>query len=603
MGRVFRHPLVRGLSVYWSLFLAALLLILAADARWAWGYVQTVTPSGVPVQWRQGFKFNVAGNPTNQTGLNDQEVYASVTRSLQRWQAASGGSVEFDYWQGTDRGVYEPSSGYNGLSSVYFASNTSEDSGISPNVLGLTQVWYNADSGEILEADTVLNDRDFVFTTDPTDTSGYGAGSSGFSSGRTRVYVENVLTHELGHSLGLSHSAGLQSTMLFMESPEQAHLGCDEQVGIRALYPSQDAGVRGRVSGLVVTPGGQPIFGAHVLAVSRSRGTVLATGITNRTGAYSIGGLEPGAYYLIAEPYLAGTSALPAYYAAINDGVCSGGEPFRRTILTSASGYVPVAVQVASGAGAVAPALRVNCSPSGDAVSSPRSSASLSSAPQIFDISDPSGFGVVDRFSRTRQTFYNLSGVSGRLEIHALSYSVYSPIHAELSLVDSAGNPVSAQISDRVYTGDSGYVNYDTELVADLPRGDYVLRVSVSSLNVTYYPAGPVMLDSDPFLLITGSVNAPPPALAAILPDNARCRMDERFASYQSPGGEPPRSDTEDGSGGLGFCGTVSSGGGGPGPGPGEIAGWLLPWLLMAAMIPAARGFGRLRVSRPAATL
>src|ERR1044071_2272309 len=82
-------------------------------------------------------------------------------------------------------------------------SAAARSDGISSNVLGLTQVWYNADTGQILEADTVLNDRDFLFTTDPRDTSGYGAGGSSFTAGRTRVYIENVLTHEFGHSFGL----------------------------------------------------------------------------------------------------------------------------------------------------------------------------------------------------------------------------------------------------------------------------------------------------------------------------------------------------------------------------------------------------------------
>src|SRR6185295_13917501 len=127
--------------------------------------------------------------------------------------------------------------------------------------------------------------------------------------------------------------AGLQSTMLFMESPEQAHLGCDEQIGIHSIYPSGDSGSRGWLTGVVTGPSGQPLFGAHVLAVSRTRGAVLASGITDRSGRYSISGLEPGPYYVIAEPYLAGASALPSYYGSMNADVCGGG-PFRRTVLT-----------------------------------------------------------------------------------------------------------------------------------------------------------------------------------------------------------------------------------------------------------------------------
>jgi hypothetical protein len=287
----------------------------------------------------------------------------------------------------------------------------------------------------------------------------------------------------------------------------------------------------------------------------------------------------------VAEPYFAGASALPSYYAGISDDVCGAGQPFRRTILTDSTGYLATAVSVPAGGSVQAPPLEVHCAPVGDAVSSPNSSSSLSSAPSV-NTSDPTGFGFVDRFTTTHQTYYRLGQVSGHLEVHGLAYSLYSPVHATLSLTDSAGNTVYTQSYDHVYQGDSGYVDYDSELIADgLPAGNYVLHVSASTIGVSYYPAGPVALDTDPFLLVTGSVNAAAPVLAADLPTNARCRMDENFAAYQSPPGDPPRSSVDDGGTHVGFCGTIdpSSGSGGGGPGPGEILGWLLPWFAMAA--------------------
>src|SRR5205085_9974288 len=129
-------------------------------------------------------------------------------------------------------------------------------------------------TGRILETDIVLNDLNFRFSTDPRDTSGYGSGGPpGRRGGMSKVFIENVLTHELGHALGLSHSGGLQSTMLFMESPEQAHLGCDEAVAVHALYGGYDS-KRGSLTGSVTSISGNPVFGAHVLAISRRRGTV-----------------------------------------------------------------------------------------------------------------------------------------------------------------------------------------------------------------------------------------------------------------------------------------------------------------------------------------
>jgi hypothetical protein len=448
----------------------------------AFAYTPTVSPGGRAVRWPGMPHLNMAGNPANQTGFPDHLFRSAIVRSLQRWAHASAGAVEFDYWQGTDPRTYEPNSSFNGLSSIYFASNAGRDGQLSPSVLGLTQVWYNTDNGQILETDTVLNDRDFEFTSDPTDTSGYGSGGGQSGNARPKVYIENVVTHELGHAYGLSHSGNLQATMLFMESPEQAHLGCDEQIGIRALYAPVD-GARGRITGTVVSEGGAPVFGAHVIAVSQSRGVALAAAVTDRQGRYSLQALEPGTYYLMAEPFYAGSQALPAFYASLNPNLC-GGQPYGRTLLTDGSGARLQGVSVGGGNGSTeAPALRARCPDRSSSSAVMATVAPLST----FDIGlQNGGFGVADQLGFFGSSQYRLRGVSGRLEIHVLSYSLYSPIRPRVSLRDAAGNGVNAQVFDTVYRGDSGYVNYDSAVVAEgLPAGDYVLSVSSDPVTTT----------------------------------------------------------------------------------------------------------------------
>lgn len=586
------------------LVLPAMLGAAALLSNPAEAYVKTLTPGGASVSWRGEAKLNLAGNPTNSSGLSTGDVFDAVVRGLQRWKAASGGAVSFDYWQEANSSVYERNSNYNGLSSLYFVSGTG--SGLPSNVLGLTQVWYSTSTGKILETDIALNDVNYQFTTNPRDTTGYGSGAGG---GR-RVFLENVLTHELGHAYGLSHSGGLQSTMLFMESPEQAYLSCDEQAGIRAIYggPAPSGSIQGRV---VSARTGAPVFGAHVVAISRLRGTAMATALTNTDGNYSISGLEAGTYYLMAEPYYAGASALPNYYAGINANVCPGGA-FSRTFLADGGGNGLSAVSVPSGGAASGSTLAVECDSTGAAVGAFPGSDSFASAP-VVQTGAAGGFGVVDRFSGSSTLYYRLSAVSGTVRASALGYSLYSPVAPAMRLLDSGGRVVaSATVADGVYVGASGYVNRDSALVATgLAPGDYYVEVSGARMSSTAYPAGPISLDAGAFIVVTGSVNGGDPSSA--FPFNARCRMDESFAAYTSPGGLPPRfvakDDSEDQGGG---CGTIArdrgprGGGGGSGFGGGagaaRIAGWFLPFFLMGAAVRGLRRF-ELHARRAAATL
>ncbi len=572
------------------------LVLFAASATLAQAYTPTMTETGKAVRWNSQPKINFAGNSSNQNGLDPGNVFSAVVTSLQRWQRASNGAVTFDYWQGTDPGIYEPNSNYNGLSSIYFSSNVRGANFLSANVLGLTQVWYNTDTGDILETDIVLNDRDFRFTLDPRDTSGFGSSSG--PGGRGSVYIQNVLTHEMGHAYGLSHSGGLQATMLFMESPEQAHLGCDETVGIHALYPAGDQSSRGSIVGSVSLDRGGAVFGAHVSAISRQRGTVLASAMTDPSGNYRISALEPGDYFLMVEPFFAGASALPAYYNDINPAVCPGRVEFSRSMLTTAGTSRPQTVRVNPNSNTSAPQLVAHCgSSNGALVYSDPNATRASSAPQIYDgARDRNGFGVFDRMSPSGPSYYRLTSISGRIEVHAIGYSLYSPVSLSLTLADAGGSPVNAQMISPVYVGDSGYSNYDASLVADgLPPGDYYVRVTSRSLDVSRFPAGQIAIDTVPFVLLAGSVNEGAPPLANSIPVNARCRMDERFAGYSSPGGNPPRNqvEQEEEDGGGWFCGTIDISnrpkGGGSGPSPASIAGWFLPWATMMVALRMMR--------------
>lgn len=529
-------------------------------------YVATLSKEGVSVRWPGTPRLNLAANTTNRSGISSSALFNMVTRGLQRWKQASGGFIQFDYWQGSDTAIYEPNNGYNGLSSLYFASNGGTQ--LDSNILGYTQAWYDPGSGTILEADIVINDRNFRFTTSPQDPTG--------------IYFENVLTHELGHAFGLSHSGILQSTMLYLQADEQSHLSCDDWAGVRSVYGL--GGQTGTIAGSVVASNGSPIFGAQVVAVSATRGVVMGAGMTDRSGNYAIRSLEIGNYFIYAEPYYAGASTLSEYYSGASSRVC-GSSFFSRTFFTQSDGFSLNPVSVVAGGRSQLGALTVRCD-SGASVTA-HAGTSADSAAQL-----PQGtqFAVVDRVSGGSSFYYKLPQGSGTLEVHALGFSIYSAIRPRLRLLDSIGNEVSATTVNPVSQGESGFSNYDGALRAEsLASGEYILEVSATPLSSGAFPA-PASLDSVPFMILTGAWDDPEPPLSSVLPDNAKCAQSEVFSAYTSPGGNPPRASTSrgDDSENTGFCGTLSSSGP-QGPGPGAIAGWLLPWMVMGAAAFIAR--------------
>ncbi|MBI1948098.1 MAG: matrixin family metalloprotease [Deltaproteobacteria bacterium] len=95
--------------------------------------------------------------------------------------------------------------------------------------LAITTVTWESHSGQLLDADIEVNDSRFHFTAcDPGDCA-------------VDFDLENTITHELGHVLGLDHSADATATM-YASAPRadlsKRDLASDDVDGICAIYPS-----------------------------------------------------------------------------------------------------------------------------------------------------------------------------------------------------------------------------------------------------------------------------------------------------------------------------------------------------------------------------
>lgn len=96
-------------------------------------------------------------------------------------------------------------------------------------VVALTSVTYDRRTGEIVDADIELNGEDYAF------------GSAGE---RDRYDLQQTLTHELGHVLGLDHSDQLAATMYalsYVGETGKRDLTDDDVAGVCASHPMEDA--------------------------------------------------------------------------------------------------------------------------------------------------------------------------------------------------------------------------------------------------------------------------------------------------------------------------------------------------------------------------
>ena len=143
--------------------------------------------------------------------------------------------------------------------------------------IALTTNWYD-DDAHVEEADIQI---------DPAVlTNAYNA--------------QQVIEHEVGHLLGLDHSAVLSSMMYpFVGSGGIATLDSDDKISIVNMYPksaSTGALLQGHVYG---DSGG--IYAAQVVALN-DKGDPVATALTDTTGAFEMRGVPSGNYRLYAEP-------------------------------------------------------------------------------------------------------------------------------------------------------------------------------------------------------------------------------------------------------------------------------------------------------------
>ncbi len=189
-------------------------LLLLVPAALAWDQIGHVWPAdAMPVP------IALAG-----TGdLDPGEVEAALEAAIATWNDVDCASVELTY---AGRAGDAEWGEVDGVNAVFVLSETwPADASLlsSPSV--------QVQGADIAEADIALNARDFVWVTRGAD-------------GSSRFDLQAGLTHELGHALGLWHSAVTTATLnpAMAGNPEARTLEDDDIEGLCTIYSGAGAG-------------------------------------------------------------------------------------------------------------------------------------------------------------------------------------------------------------------------------------------------------------------------------------------------------------------------------------------------------------------------
>src|SRR5215204_2954564 len=229
----------------------------------------------------------------------DSDVIGAARRALARWSNAS--NVNFVVTWSSAISV-SPAEGGDGINLLTIATTLENEAFNSDSTAGRTRVFFDPETGSIVEADISIN---------PRPRAEDGAELQFSTDGTPGTYdLEATFTHEIGNFLGLDHSILLSSTMQGRQSINgtfglpaltERTLSEEDRQKIRSLYgPKQRLG---RIEGRLTdnrTPGVLlPLNGASVWAENVVTGRVIASDVTAEDGTYHLEGLAPGQYRVV----------------------------------------------------------------------------------------------------------------------------------------------------------------------------------------------------------------------------------------------------------------------------------------------------------------
>lgn len=213
-------------------------------AVWSWtaqAYSLRKDAAGSVVRWRGAVEFVV--DEASVARWNVPGAKDAIHAALNTWAAAVKPGLHVSVRDGAARAVgvdlAQPQRNQNDVIVVF-------DWPYADSALATTLVTYDAKKATLVDTDVLINAEHHAFAV-----VGFGERSEAYD-------VQNTLTHELGHALGLMHNDEDEAAVMFPSAPVgqtgKRLLTSDDVEGATALYGAPDAAtpeVEADVSGTV----------------------------------------------------------------------------------------------------------------------------------------------------------------------------------------------------------------------------------------------------------------------------------------------------------------------------------------------------------------
>ena len=277
--------------------LAAALIVAVAAPLGAYLKLGTLVGSRTQsLRWREfPVRYFINNNGVEQ--VTPQQFQAAIGRGFSTWRGVETAQTSSEFVGFVNAQPFVA----DGASVIGFQSRPDQD-----RTLAATTFTVDVTDGHILESDIFFNSTFLWSVAD--------------GGAADRFDVESIALHEIGHLLGLSHSALGETELVAggrrVIAAEAAMfpiafsrgniagrtLKADDIAGISDIYGTpaftRDFGsIAGRV-----TKAGRGVKGAHVVAFGTRTGKLVAGFTLTEGGDFVIAGLESGTYLLRAEP-------------------------------------------------------------------------------------------------------------------------------------------------------------------------------------------------------------------------------------------------------------------------------------------------------------